>query len=261
MGQLKETKTAKKKKQVVSPYDLEYNNKFLKNTFQLELIMDLEEQRRSRPTEYRIRNFKKAARLPRRKPALQKDVPRLHQPLRAKRSVSPDPDRLPEELSSGKSASPVHDEDRRGYAARGKRAPHFSSQMADKSKPFNMLAEQPKHLRDPLKFAKPFEIKTGAQDRGKKDARGRRESRLRSAGPDAALQEPGARARSDDEDAAALNHTASSAKGRLRPVTKLETPQSRQREKMYLTQGGGFRAKGETETQVGGAEGQRSRGK
>ena len=63
----KDAKTAKKKKQVVSPYDLEYNNKFLKNTFQLELIMDLEEQRRTRPTEYRIRNFKKGAKHQRKK--------------------------------------------------------------------------------------------------------------------------------------------------------------------------------------------------
>lgn len=38
-----------------------------------------------------------------------------------------------------------------------------------------MLAEQPKHLRDPLKFSKPFEIKASGFDRQKKDPRGRKD--------------------------------------------------------------------------------------
>jgi len=248
--QPRDGKTAKKKKQVVSPYDLEYNNKFLKNTFQLELIMDLEEQRRSRPTEYRIRNFKKSKHL--RRKAQPKDAAGPGQLLRAKRSVSPE-DRLPEELSSGKSASHLQEDDRRGKSLKAKKP---LPGQAERQRPFNLLAEQPKHLRDPLKFSRPFEIKPAHPDRGKKDARPRNapSSRL-SPGPD---PQDAPRIRSDDEDAAVLNQTASSAMGRLRPLNKLETPLSRQRDKMYLTQAVGFRPKTDQEFQP--LESQRSKG-
>ena len=56
--------TAKKKESTPSPYDLENANQYLRNTFKMEVIMSLEEQRKQRPAKYKIKNIKRVKRHP-----------------------------------------------------------------------------------------------------------------------------------------------------------------------------------------------------
>ena len=52
----------KKKNNMASPYDLENANHYLRNTFKMEVIMSLQEQRKQRPAKYKIKNIKRAKR-------------------------------------------------------------------------------------------------------------------------------------------------------------------------------------------------------
>jgi uncharacterized membrane protein len=56
--------TTKKKNILPSPYDLEHANHYLRNTFKMEVIMSLQEQRKQRPAKYKIKNIKRVKRNP-----------------------------------------------------------------------------------------------------------------------------------------------------------------------------------------------------
>lgn len=152
--------TVKKKDAVASPYDLEYANNYLRNAFKMEVIMSLKEQRKQRPAKYKIKNIKR----PGRHASKQRGgsyYPEGHQEVDLNSRKSQDgkiyirehdrdssqENRLDDSLHSGRSV------EKNGYPVHSRidnEAPHGGVMI---------LSTQPKHMINPLKYSKPFDLK------------------------------------------------------------------------------------------------------
>ena len=123
------------------------------NNFQLELVMDEEEQRRMRPTEYRIRNLKKIKDNKKKAKHNPNTVILNNNKINLKRSISPR-----ERSSRNNSHKKIH-HNTNIVQSNATKSYLMEEDRQPINKPFNMLSQQPKHIRDPLKYAKPFDIK------------------------------------------------------------------------------------------------------
>jgi hypothetical protein len=170
-----------KKKDLFSPYDLEYANNFLRNTFKMEVIMSLKEQRKQRPAKYQIKNIKKNKAMMRQLHARQHMIEVRwtitqeieHSPPFRDHEKSSSPDVIADDVSnSGKSYVDehgkhhhhrhVHHYQESQYNSNALHTNGQSNLSREDLKPnsnYNILGEQPKHMRDPLRFSKPFDLK------------------------------------------------------------------------------------------------------
>lgn len=153
------TTTVKKKEVFSSPYDLENANNYMRNAFKMEVIMSLKEQRKQRPAKYKIKNIKKSKRHnPRQKSTnphndghyeVCSELPKMREGRihvrDPERSSSPDV-KAEESMHSGRS----HD----------KHANVMQSRQNDYLQPSQMnTGAHGKHMINPLRYGKPFDIK------------------------------------------------------------------------------------------------------
>lgn len=173
-----------------SPYDLEHANHYLRNTFKMEVIMSLQEQRKQRPAKYKIKNIKKAKRNPSNRMTRihgqdgQFEVYLINQNKDSRVAVR----------QREKSSSPEYNGDEISHSGRSHYMENLKNERTSAKKlmkvnpdamptlstpqgqyynqlqglrtasdglqgPTILNPQQPRHFTNPLKYAKPFDLK------------------------------------------------------------------------------------------------------